>query len=53
VATTSAADYIPDTRELSELAEGAMDCHGCGLYRDANQNGFRRWRIVGVDGARR
>jgi DNA polymerase len=40
VATTNAAAYIPDTRELSVLAEAAMDCHGCGLYRDANQTVF-------------
>jgi len=40
VTTTSAADYIPDTRELSALGEAAMDCRGCGLYRDANQTVF-------------
>ena len=40
VATTNAADYIPDTRELSVLAEAAMDCQGCGLYRDANHTVF-------------
>jgi len=40
VATTKATDYIPDTRELSVLAEAAMDCQGCGLYRDAKQTVF-------------
>ena len=37
VATTNAADFIPNTRELSVLAEAAMDCQGCGLYRDAKR----------------
>jgi hypothetical protein len=53
VATTNAADYIPDSRELSVLAEAARDCRGCGLYREANQTVFWRWPIVGADDARR
>ncbi len=40
VATTTAAEYIPDTRKLSVLADAAMGCQGCGLYRDANQAVF-------------
>lgn len=37
---SSAAPFVPDTRELSELAEAARRCEGCPLYRDATQTVF-------------
>ncbi|MBW3578243.1 MAG: UdgX family uracil-DNA binding protein [Actinobacteria bacterium] len=37
---SSAAAYVPGSRQLSELQEAAADCKGCGLYRDATQTVF-------------
>lgn len=37
---TSAAEYVPDTMDLDALAAAAHDCHGCDLYRDAEQTVF-------------
>lgn len=35
-----AEDFVPDTRELSVLADAAQACKGCDLYRDATQSVF-------------
>jgi uracil-DNA glycosylase len=37
---TSAADFLPDSLSLSALAEAALVCRGCPLYRDATQTVF-------------
>jgi uracil-DNA glycosylase len=37
---TSAAEYVPDTVDLDVLAAAAHDCHGCDLYRAAEQTVF-------------
>ncbi|MGV0592740.1 UdgX family uracil-DNA binding protein [Mycolicibacterium porcinum] len=37
---SSAAAFVPDTRELTELADTARRCKGCQLYRDATQTVF-------------
>lgn len=37
---TSAAEYVPDTVDLDALASAARDCHGCDLYRNAEQTVF-------------
>lgn len=37
---SSAAPFVPDTRELTELADAARRCKGCPLYRDATQTVF-------------
>ena len=36
----SAAPFVPETHELSELAHAARHCEGCPLYRDATQTVF-------------
>ena len=38
----SAADFIPDTQELDQLAAASQFCEGCTLYRDATQTVFGR-----------
>jgi uracil-DNA glycosylase family protein len=38
--TTSAADFVPDSRSLPTLREAAADCHGCPLWKDATQTVF-------------
>ncbi|BBX89815.1 UdgX family uracil-DNA binding protein [Mycolicibacterium boenickei] len=37
---SSAAEFVPETRELTELAKAARGCMGCPLYRDATQTVF-------------
>jgi uracil-DNA glycosylase len=36
----SAAEYLPESRTLSELREAAQHCHGCDLWRNATQTVF-------------
>ncbi len=36
----SAAPYVPDSRQLTELAAAAADGHGCELYQHATQTVF-------------
>src|SRR5690606_23509969 len=38
--TTSAADFLPASRELRDLARAAETCRGCELYKDATQTVF-------------
>jgi DNA polymerase len=40
MATQSAADFVPDTHDLDELASAAQSCKGCDLYLNANQTVF-------------
>lgn len=43
MATTKTAEpYLPDTDELSALAEAAATCQGCELYQNATQTVFGR-----------
>lgn len=37
---TSAADFLPPSRKLSDLRRAAEPCKGCGLWRDATQTVF-------------
>lgn len=37
---TDAAAYIPATQDLDRLARAARTCHGCDLYRNAEQTVF-------------
>ena len=37
---TSAADFVPDTRDLADLASAAHGCKGCDLYLHATQTVF-------------
>jgi uracil-DNA glycosylase family protein len=37
---TSAADFVPDSRNLATVAAAARDCRGCALYADADQTVF-------------
>jgi uracil-DNA glycosylase len=39
-AVPGAQDFIPDTRNLTDLAAAAQGCRGCELYRDADQTVF-------------
>jgi len=36
----TAEPYVPDTKDLDELRQGARACHGCDLYKDAIQTVF-------------
>ena len=36
----SAAEYLPDRRDLGALRSAAGECRGCGLWRDATQTVF-------------
>jgi DNA polymerase len=36
----TAAEYLPESRTLSELREAANNCHGCDLWRNATQSVF-------------
>ncbi|MDX1886138.1 UdgX family uracil-DNA binding protein [Mycolicibacterium sp. 120270] len=40
MASRSAADFVPDTHDLSVLADAAQGCKGCDLYRNATQAVF-------------
>lgn len=48
--TISAADFLPERRNLAALRRAAAECRGCGLYRDATQTVFgegpRRAEVV-------
>lgn len=37
---TTAADYLPEQKNLSALRRAASSCRGCGLYRNATQTVF-------------
>jgi DNA polymerase len=37
---TSAADFLPPSRDLARLAKAAKGCRGCPLYEDATQTVF-------------
>ncbi|MBN6041339.1 UdgX family uracil-DNA binding protein [Amycolatopsis sp. 195334CR] len=37
---TTAADFVPETKDLARLREAAAGCRGCDLYRDATQTVF-------------
>ncbi|MGY4651434.1 UdgX family uracil-DNA binding protein [Mycobacterium sp. URHB0021] len=37
MAADTAADFVPDTRDLDEMATAAQSCKGCNLYLDATQ----------------
>src|SRR6478736_2649930 len=37
---SSAAEFVPETRDLDELVAAAKGCEGCGLFRDADQTVF-------------
>lgn len=36
----TAAEFVPDTRDVDELADAATGCKGCDLYLDATQTVF-------------
>jgi uracil-DNA glycosylase family protein len=38
--STSAAEFVPDSRSLPALREAASGCRGCPLWRDATQTVF-------------
>ena len=38
--TTSAADFLPEARDLASLAEAAAGCRGCPLWKPATQTVF-------------
>jgi uracil-DNA glycosylase len=38
--STTAADFVPDSRSLRALRQAAADCRGCPLWRDATQTVF-------------
>src|ERR1044071_2467397 len=40
MAAHGAADFVPDTRDLDELADAAHSCKGCDLYLNATQTVF-------------
>jgi len=42
--TKSAADFLPDSLDLEELARAASHCRGCDLYRRATQTVFGEGR---------
>ncbi|MCW2690010.1 MAG: uracil-DNA glycosylase family domain protein [Mycobacterium sp.] len=37
MASQGAADYLPDSLRLDDLAAAAERCHGCDLYKDADR----------------
>jgi DNA polymerase len=39
-AVPGAQDFVPDSRDLSDLAAAAEGCRGCELYQDADQTVF-------------
>jgi uracil-DNA glycosylase family protein len=39
-ATTSAAEFLPESRTLENLRSAARSCEGCDLYREATQTVF-------------
>jgi DNA polymerase len=40
MAADTAAQFVPDTHDVDELAEAAHSCKGCDLYREATQTVF-------------
>jgi uracil-DNA glycosylase len=48
MAPQTAADFVPDTHDLDELAKAAQSCKGCDLYLNANQTVFGEGR-AGAD----
>ena len=40
MAGQTAADFVPDSRDLDTLSEAAESCRGCDLYLNANQTVF-------------
>ena len=40
MAAQTAADFVPDSHDLDELAEAAHSCKGCDLYLNATQTVF-------------
>lgn len=40
MAAHTAAEYVPDSHDVDELAEAAQNCKGCDLYLDATQTVF-------------
>ena len=40
MAAQTAAEFVPDSHDLDELAEAAHSCKGCDLYLDATQTVF-------------
>ena len=40
MAAHTAAEFVPDSLDLNELAEAANSCKGCDLYLDATQTVF-------------
>ena len=40
MAAHTAAEYVPDSRDVEELAEAAHSCKGCDLHLDATQTVF-------------
>ncbi|HZQ33192.1 MAG TPA: UdgX family uracil-DNA binding protein [Mycobacterium sp.] len=50
MAAQGAQDFVPDTRDVADLAAAAQGCRGCDLYQDADQTvfgaGSRDARIV-------
>jgi uracil-DNA glycosylase len=40
MAAQTAADFVPDTHDLGQLAEAAQGCKGCDLYLNATQTVF-------------
>jgi uracil-DNA glycosylase len=40
MAADTAVDFVPDTRDLDEMATAAQSCKGCDLYLDATQAVF-------------
>lgn len=40
--TTTAADFVPRSRDVETLAAAAQGCRGCGLYENATQTVFGR-----------
>ncbi|MCP2254425.1 uracil-DNA glycosylase, family 4 [Prauserella aidingensis] len=49
---SDAAEFVPDTRELSALARAVRDCRGCELHANATQavfgSGPVRARVMAV-----
>src|SRR4051794_4730055 len=38
--SSSAAEFLPASRNLKVLARASRDCHGCDLYKNATQTVF-------------
>jgi hypothetical protein len=38
--SSSAAEFVPDSRSLRTLRQAAADCRGCPLWQDATQTVF-------------